>query len=447
MSDTTTVAGARKSVAGARESVAGERLTLGQARRLALAAQGLHRERPERPAAVTARHLQQVVDRLGVLQIDSVNVFARAHLMPLYSRLGPYDPAVLDRAAGRAPRRLVESWAHQASFIRTQDYRLFDWRRRDYESQAWGAIREVPRTHGPVVHDVLVMLADEGPLTGAQVHERLQHEHPGRGVNWGWNWTVAKRVLEYLFFTGQVTSAGRNGAFERRYDLVERVLPAPVLAAPEPPRADAVRALVAASVRALGIGTLRDVADYYRLGTSETAVALAQLVEDGEAVAVDVPGWGDGRAWRHRDAPPVPRHARGRALLSPFDPLVWERRRVESLFGLRYRIEIYVPEPQRVWGYYVLPFLLGEHLAALVDLKADRQTGVLRVHAAHTAPPSGVTAGGVPPADVVARELASELRLAARWTGLGDVLVGDRSGEPRGDLAVELGRALADSSG
>ena len=420
-----------------------ERLTLDQARRLALAAAGLHRPRPDRAGAVTARHLQQLVDRLGVLQIDSVNVFARAHLMPLYSRVGPYDPALVERAAARNPRRLVEAWAHQASYVRPEDYRLFDWRRQDYAVEAWGSIREVPQTLGAVVEDVLAMLAAEGPLTGAQVHDRLQHEHPGRGEGWGWNWTVAKRVLEYLFFTGQVTSAGRNGAFERRYDLVERVLPAHVLRAPVPSRAEAVRALVAGSVRALGIGTLRDVADYYRLRTVETVVALGELVESGDVVPVQVAGWGDGRGWRHRDAPVVPRRASGRALLSPFDPLVWERRRVETLFGLRYRIEIYVPEPQRVWGYYVLPFLLGDRIAALVDLKADRKAGVLRVHAAHPAPvPAGHHADAGPTADVAA-ELAAELRLAASWTGLEEVVVGDRAGALRGDLAPGLVRALA----
>ena len=419
-----------------------ERLSLAQARRLALAAQGLHRARPGRTGPVTARHLQQVVDRLGVLQIDSVNVFARAHLMPAFSRIGPYDPALLDRAAGRTPRRLVESWAHQASYIRPQDYRLLDWRRRAYEVEAWGSIREVPRLHGPVVDDVLAVLADDGPLTGAQVHARLEHDHPGRGEHWGWNWTVAKRVLEYLFFTGQVASAGRNGAFERRYDLVDRVLPAHVLAAPEPSRPDAVRALVAIAVRALGIGTLRDVADYFRLRTAEAAAALAELTDAGEVLPVQVPGWGDGSVWRHRDAPAVPRRADGRALLSPFDPLVWERRRVESLFGVRYRIEIYVPEPQRVWGYYVLPFLLGERIAALVDLKADRQARLLRVHAAHRPPQEDAAPTSVP-ADIVVHELAAELRLAARWAGLEDVVVGDRAGLPRGDLAADLVRALA----
>lgn len=418
-----------------------ERLTLSQARRLALAAQGLHRPRPEWAGPVTARHVQQVVDRLGVLQIDSVNVFARAHLMPLFSRIGPYDATLVDRAAARTPRRLVEAWAHQASYIRTQDYRLFDWRRRDYEAEAWGSIREVPRVHAPVVDEVLAMLAELGPLTGAQVHALLQHEHPRR-EDWGWNWTVAKRVLEYLFFTGQVLSAGRNGAFERRYDLVQRVLPAGVLGAPEPARADAVRELVARSVRALGVGTLRDVADYYRLRTVETAAALAELAEAGEVLPVEVPEWGTGTAWRHRDGEVVPRRARGRALLSPFDPLVWERRRVESLFGLRYRIEIYVPEPQRVWGYYVLPFLLGERIPALVDLKADRQSGVLRVHAAHRVPAVGTAAGpAVSDADMT-HELAAELRLAARWSGLDDVVVQDQTGQPRGDLAGELARAL-----
>lgn len=406
-------------------------LSLGQARRVALRAAGLDRERPAGP--VGPRQVAGVVDRLGALQIDSVNVFARAHLMPLYSRLGVFDPALVDRASGRAPRRIVEAWAHQASFVPPTTYRLLGWRQREFLKDAWGVIRDVPLQHAPVVEDVRAMLKDHGPLTAQEVHARLEHEHPVRDEAWGWNWTVAKTVLEYLFFTGQVASAGRNAAFERRYDLVERVLPAAVLAAPEPAKPDAVRALVEISVKALGVGTLKCVADYFRLRQRPTATALAELAEAGVVEPVAVDGWG--AAWRHAAAT-APRTTSARALLSPFDPLVWERTRLERLFGLRYRIEIYTPAPRRVWGYYVLPFLLGDRIAALVDLKADRQDRVLRVAAAHA---TDGTDGDAPD------ELAAELRVAAFWLGLDGVVVGDRDGQARGDLARALAPALARS--
>jgi len=405
-------------------------LTLAQARRTALRAAGLDRARPGGPA--TARHVGAVVDRLGVVQIDSVNVFARAHLVPLYARLGAFDPALVDQAANRSPRRLVEAWAHMASFVRPETYRLLGWRRERYLHEAWGMVRDVPLQHAPEVEDIRTLLKEEGPLTAQQVHARLGAEHPPRPDEvWGWNWTVSKSVLEYLFFTGQAASAGRNGAFERRYDLVERVLPREVLAQPEPDEPDAVRALVATSIAALGVGTLRCVADYFRLRQAPAERALAELREEGLVEPVVVDGWGKG--WRHTGAT-VPRTASARTLLSPFDPLVWERTRVEALFGVRYRIEIYTPAPKRVWGYYVLPFLLGDRIVALVDLKADRQDGVLRVTAAHRV--DG-------PAERVPEELAAELRDAAAWLGLGDVVVADRDGRSRGDLVVPLTTALA----
>ena len=412
-------------------------MSLRQARRTALRAAGLHRERPARQAPPGLRDVTGVVDRLAVLQIDSVNVLARAHLLPLYSRLGPFDPALLDRAAGQPPRRLVEAWAHQASYVTPQTYRLLGWRHRAYRREAWGSIRDVPLDHAPVVEEVRAMLAGEGALTSRQVHARLAHEHPSRDDGWGWNWTVAKRVLEFLFFTGQVGSAGRTASFERRYDLVERVLPPAVLAAPEPDEADAVRELVACSVRALGVGTLRCVADYFRLRTEPTALALAELAEAGVVEPVHVVGWGP--AWRHTAAV-VPRTSTARALLSPFDPLVWQRQRLEALFGLRYRIEIYTPAAQRTWGYYVLPFLLGEHIAALVDLKADRRDGVLRVLAAHRAPlgpDHGGAIGDVPAA------LADELELMAGWLGLGAVVVGEGRDAAAAASSAVLGARIA----
>jgi uncharacterized protein YcaQ len=415
-------------------------LSLAQARRIALRAQGLDLPRPARTSAVTMRQFQQVIDRVGLLQIDSVNVLARAHLMPAYSRLGPYPAELLDRASGRSPRRLVETWAHEASYVPPETYPLLAWRRREVLSLAWGAIRDVPGQHADLVGEIRELVTARGPMTASQVHAYYEADHPRTRTGWGWNWTVAKRVLEYLFFTGEVIPARRNAAFERCYDLAGRVLPADVLARPEPTESDAIRALVEISARAHGIGSLRCLADYFRIRSDRAAPAVAQLVDAGVLIPVVVDGW-QRAAYLHRDAT-VPRRALGRALLSPFDPLVFERRRVEELFGLRYRIEIYVPAHKRVHGYYVLPFLLGERLAALVDLKADRRAGVLRVHAAHRVP--GVADGADPD---VAASLAAELRLLAGWLGLDDVVVAAPGAGHLGDLASALVAALASVDG
>lgn len=418
-----------------------ERYTLAQARRIALAAQGLHRPRTGR--AVTMRQVQQVIDRIGLLQIDSVNVLARAHQVPLFSRLGPYDTALLDRAAGRAPRRLVESWAHVASYVPPETYRLLEWRRRADRARYGGQLVEgVPMRDSPVLDEVLTVVTERGPVTSQQVHALFEERFPRPSGEWGWNWTVAKSVLEYLFVSGDVAVSGRNAAFERLYDLPGRVLPREVADAPAPDDDEAVRALVEISARAHGIGTLGCFADYFRLKTAPTRRAVAELVAAGVLVPVQVDGWRE--AYRHVEAV-LPRRGTARALLSPFDPLVFERRRLEELFGLRYRIEIYVPAPQRQWGYYVLPFLMDESIEALVDLKADRATGRLLVQAAHRAPGARdrVTSRGtsVPGEDEVVAALADELTLVARWTGVPDVVVGTQG--VGGDLLAPLARRLA----
>ncbi len=404
-------------------------LSLSQARRIALRAQGLDRRRASAAAPPTMRHLKQVIDRLGLLQIDSVNVLARAHLMPAFSRLGPYDVALLDRAAGRAPRRLVECWAHEASFVPPETYRLQGWRQRGCQRFAWGAIREVPERYGAVVDEVRGLVAEHGPITASELHALLDSEHPQTPNDWGWNWSVAKRVLEFLFFTGEITAARRNAAFERCYDLTGRVLPADVLARPEPSDAEAIRALLEIAARAHGIGTARCFADYFRIRLpAAVTTAIAELVEDGVLEPVRVRGW-DRPTFRHRDAS-LPRRGTGRALLAPFDPLVFERRRVEELFGMRYRIEIYVPAERRVHGYYVLPFLLGEDLVARVDLKADRAARTLRVQSAHLEPGAPAETG---------HELVDELAELAGWLGLERVVVAD--GAP-GELAAPLRRQV-----
>ncbi|RHA39380.1 winged helix-turn-helix domain-containing protein [Cellulomonas rhizosphaerae] len=417
--------------------VAVERYSLSQARRIALRAQGLAGPRPSRAGPVTMRGFQQVVDRLGLLQIDSVNVLARAHLMPAYSRLGPYDTALLDRASGTAPRRLVESWAHEASFVPPETFRLLEWRRRAYRTEAWGGIAAMPSERSAALDEVRALVTEHGPISAAKVHDLMESSPPRSTTEWGWNWTVAKQALEYLFFVGEVTSAGRNGAFERRYDLTSRVLPPAVAAQPLPDDADAVRELVAISARAHGIGSQRCLGDYFRIKQARVEPAVADLVEAGVLVPVKVEGW-PRHVFRHRDAT-LPRRATGSALLSPFDPLVFERRRLEELYGLRYRIEIYVPAHLRVWGYYVLPFLMGEHLEALVDLKADRKDKVLRVHGVHRAPAPARSA--VSDASVV-EALVAELGLMAQWLGLEQVVIADASGTLVGDLAPALHAAV-----
>ena len=370
--------------------------------------------------------LQRVVGRLGLLQIDSVNVLARAHLMPLYARLGPYDTGLLARATQQEPRRLVEYWAHEASFVPPQTYRLLEWRQRRYRTEAWGQISAAEMDHSVEITEIRAILRERGPLTATQVEALLAQSHPRDRSAWGWSWSVAKRALEFLFFTGEITAAGRTNAFERLYDLTDRVLPAEVLAAPPVTDADAVRALVEIGARAHGVGTARCFADYFRLKGAAPRTAVAELVEEGTLVPVAVRGW-DRQTFVHHQAQ-TPRTATARTLLSPFDPLIFERQRLAELFGTHYRIEIYVPAKDRVYGYYVLPFLEGEHITARVDLKADRQAGVLRVQAAHRE---------VAATPATTELLAAELVVLAGWLGLGAITVADR-----GDLAADLRQQL-----
>lgn len=386
------------------------RLSAAAARRLAIAAQGLAAPRPAAFTATT-RHLRRVVARVGVVQIDSVNVLARSQYLPFFSRLGPYDPAVLDRMRDRHPRALVECWWHEASLVPPEHWPLAAPRMR--RENRWLSRLEA---EAPGLRDrVRDALAVSGPLTARELEIELAHEEQRRKDSWGWNWSLVKRAVEHLFWCGEVTSAGRNGAFERRYALAAQVLPPAVVdAGPHGSRplsdAQAHLGAVRVAARALGVGTESDLADYPRIPRAAARQAVAALQESGELEAVTVEGWSaQGYRWRGAGAVAVPRAVAARALLSPFDSMVWFRERTERLFGMRYRIEIYTPAAKRVHGYYVLPFLLGDALVARVDLKADRKAGVLRVQRLTWEP--GAPAGSE-------EALGEELAAMAAWLGL-----------------------------
>ena len=399
-------------------------LSLAQARRIALAAQGLDKERPAGP--VSARAVGRTFARLHLVQIDSVNVVSRSHFLPFFSRLGNYDRTILARMAGTHPRRMMEYWAHEASFIRPDHFRdLVMWQNRKWV----GAHTMDPELRNGVAAKVLESLGAGKPMTAAELTARLGHVEDQQRDNWGWNWNAVKRVLEHLFEEGLVSASSRTESFERRYTLTGRVLPGPggETAAPEPDAAAAMDRLIDAAAQAHGIGTVRCFADYFRTPQKAAAVAVRNLVDSGRLQPVTVAGW-DRPLYRHAEAK-LPRSATGRALLSPFDSLVFERRRLEELFGFHYRIEIYTPEPKRKYGYYVLPFLLRDAIVARVDLKADRAGGLLLVRTAHA------EAGA--PADT-AVELAAELQLMAEWLGLDGVVV-----SPTGNLAPALAEAMA----
>jgi uncharacterized protein len=396
------------------------------ARRAALAAQGFADARPTGP--VGRRHLARLLGRIRLLQLDSVNVAVRAHYMPVFSRLGPYDPGLLDDAAwthaARRPRMLVEYWAHEASLLPVDDWPLL---LSGAKRAGWWRNYESLATREPqLVDDLLAAVKELGPVGAGALETALgAGQARPKGVSW-WERSDVKRICEWLFGTGQLTTGARVH-FQRLYDLPERVLPPEVLAQhPADPEVSA-RELVLRAAGALGIATEPDIRDYYRLGPAQAQRAVVELVDAGALEPVTVRGWRH-PAYRLPGAR-MPRRIAARALLSPFDPLIWERDRTERIFGFRYRIEIYVPEPQREYGYYVFPFLLGDALAARVDLKADRAAGVLRVPGAFAEPGAEVAP--------VAAELAAALREMAAWQGLDDVVIGER-----GDLAGPLAAAL-----
>lgn len=396
-------------------------LSASQARRIALAAQGLAAPKPEKPVGPAG--FRKLARRLGAIQIDSVNVFVRTHYMPAFSRLGPYSQTLLEKAAwGRRPS-LFEYWGHAASFMPVEWQPLFRWRMQaGRENRRTGELSRFAAERQAYIDDVLAEIARRGPVTGAD----FAPEGP-RKSGW-WEWSEGKLALEWLFRAGLITTRTRRG-FERVYDLTERVIPPQVIAAPTPSLEDAHRELLRISARAMGVGTIADLGDYFRLPLQrEVKARVAELIEAGELEEVAVQGWRE-KAYVPAGAKP-PRSAAGAALLSPFDNLVWRRERTERMFDTHYRIGLYTPAAQREHGYYVLLFLLGEKIAARVDLKADRQAAKLLVQAVHLEP-------GADEAET-ATALARELKSAAAWQALGDLAVAKKGG-----LATALARELA----
>lgn len=390
-----------------------ERITLAAARRIALAAQGFG---AAAPATVTMRQLQREVDRLAQFQIDSVNVAVRAHYMPLYSRVGAYDLQLLERAFASAPRRLYEYWGHAASLIDVALEPALRWRQERALDEAWGSIRRIQAEHPQLVAEVYHRI-QERPMTAREVGSELGKSADG----WGWNWSAEKTALEWLFYTGHVTSRARTTQFERIYDIPARVIPSHILATPTAPAHEQICTLIRRSAAALGIGTQRCLSDYFRIPAAMAKPAIAALVTSAELVPIAIEGWSTNAYLWHQARRPRAIHAD--ALVSPFDSLVFERSRLEQLFGIHYRIGIYTPAAQRTDGYYVYLFVCDDEIAARVDLKADRARGALLVQGSWRDSPRP---------DLVPR-LRAELERMASWLGLREVVVA-----PVGDLAADL---------
>lgn len=395
-------------------------LSAAQARRVVLAAHGLADRRP--PGRVDRRHLRRVVQRLGLVQMDSVNVLVRAHHLPFFTRLGIHDPELLHRLAYEH-HEVFEYWGHEASLIDVELEPLLRWRMAD--GHRWNGPATVGAERPDLVATIERLVLEAGPLSAAEVDAHLGTADERTSPWWGWSDT--KKALEHLFWHGRVGAVRRAG-FERAYCDPARTVPAEIRTRPTPDRETALRGLLLVAARAQGLGTPRDLADHWRLPIREARQVLAAMVADGQLELVEVEGWPE-PAIHHPDAV-LPRRVDACALVSPFDTAMWERSRVERLHDFRYAIEIYVPQHKRVHGYYVLPLLLGDTYVARVDLKADRAGRRLLVQAAHAEP--DLAARGTDEGEVAER-LLGELRTMATWLGLDDVVVADR-----GDLAPAL---------
>jgi len=401
--------------------------SLKQARRLALAAQGFN---GRQPPTVRAPQLNRLIERLGLLQIDSVNAVVRSHYLPLFSRLGSYSSDLLDQAAWSSGRRrtLFEYWGHEASLLPLAMYPLMGWRMQRARNgrDIYQQLAKFGLEQQDVVRRVLSAVEERGALGAGSLSTRED-----KAGQW-WDWSAEKHALEWLFAAGEVTVAGRRG-FERLYDLPERVIPKSILQQPLPDEAEAQRGLLLHAVQALGVGTEKDLRDYFRLSPADARPRLAELVEDGQLQTCEVAGW---RQIAYcLPQPKVPRKVIASALLSPFDSLIWERSRTERLFDFRYRLEIYTPQDKRVYGYYVLPFLHNERIAARVDLRAERASGRLAVHAVHEEEP------GLDDEGMLA--LALNLRQMADWLGLGRVQLNCQR-ESAGRLRLALAEICSD---
>lgn len=393
-----------------------ERLSASQARRVALGAQGFAERRPA--GRVDRRHLRKVLDRVGLIQIDSVNVLCRSQELPLFARLGPHPRTLIDDAT--ADGELFEYWVHEASHVPTAHHHLYRWSMQ--HPRRWGGFKRFVTERADFIEQIYDQVVERGPLLASDLSTRV-----GKKESW-WDYDDAKVALEVLFDFGRVAAVRRPNDFARVYDIAERVIPAEVLATPTPTEHDARKALIELAASYYGVAALNDLADYHRQRQSDIRELVAELVEEGRLVPVDVEGWSR-PGFLHADAP-IPRRIPNRALLSPFDPVVWYRDRAERLFGFHYRIEIYTPAPKRKFGYYVLPFLLGDDLVARVDLKADRPNRTLLVQSAWGEP-------GIPEVEV-AHELAGELASMAGWLGLESVTV-----VGGGDLSPALATEVA----
>lgn len=370
-----------------------------------------------------------MIRKLGLIQLDSVNVFARAHYLPMFSRLGPYDTGTLDRAYGAHPRRLVEQWGHVACLVPPETHQLLAHRRRDWPASKYGVRnREAVEAAAPgIIEAARRLVAEQGATTATQF-EAQYGEIPAK-VPEMWARTAGKAAFEHLWFAGEFATAARTAQFERVYDLVERVVPVV-----EYDDDEARRELTLRALRHLGIGTVRCIADFYRARVDTTTAWLQELEAEGLAERVEVEGW-KGPVWKDPDLV-APRRGTGSALLSPFDPLVFERTRLLTLFGVHYRIGIYTPAAKRTHGYYSLPFLLGEQIVARYDLKADRATGRLLVNGAFLEPQHEAS---WPSSAEIGAGVAPHLERAAEWLGLGSISIPDAApGEGIAALAFAL---------
>ena len=381
-------------------------LSIADARRIALAAQGFDTARPQTKA--TQRHVEALISRLGVIQIDSVNVLVRSQELPLFSRLGDHNRNAIPKATEK--QKLFEYWGHEAAHLPVEIHPLFRWKMeaaRTGRVTHWG-LTSFYEENKAFVKRTLKHVEKNGPTTSRELSTRTEKKG-----TW-WDWDEAKVALEYLFLTGELMSRGRGTDFARIYDIPERVLPQRIIEASTPSEHDARKQLLVRSAVAQGVATASDLADYYRQKLVTVKPLIAELVEDGELREVTVDGWTE-KAFVHRNAT-MPKQLHATALLSPFDSLVWCRPRNERLFNFHYRIEIYTPKEKRKFGYYVLPFMMNGEMVGRVDIKADRSNSKLLVHSVHTE--RGVKRSSISGA------LSAELDAMATWLGLDQVQIG-----------------------